>query len=397
MNEYLANATLCALGILLDFIVFFNLKTYRKDLFTEDRCLHIFIIANAYVCISDFFAALLRLYPSPSNYWLVMTNYTLNYTALTLSAYMWLVYSILRTWPERRIHSWQVFLSSLPVTVVFLLCLSSHWTHWIIRVNQLGVYSRGHYYYIPWLIDPLLIITGFLLPFLKKEKGKRYRFFPFKRMFFVVFLGALFQNITGNLCTIGVSISVALVILTLCLKDEQVYIDTLTGVYNRQYMMNYLRSMTEHNKLSKIYASGKVLAGIELDLDHFKEINDQYGHAMGDAALQQFGSILREVAGQDGIPVRTGGDEFMLLFHSYTPGEVDQHIQLIRTKLQEFNEKHTTPYQLQSSCGVAYYTNEHDQVEQDIDALLQRMDHAIYQEKVRHHASLNSTPRNSIN
>ncbi len=84
--------------------------------------------------------------------------------------------------------------------------------------------------------------------------------------------------------------------------------DELTGLRNRRYLLSYL----EH-KVGWTSDSDFPLALLSMDLDRFKLVNDTHGHAAGDQALTWVASILRDVAGESGIPVRFGGDEFMLL------------------------------------------------------------------------------------
>jgi len=87
-----------------------------------------------------------------------------------------------------------------------------------------------------------------------------------------------------------------------------IFEDELTGIHNRRFFLSYL----EH----KVHWEGDgdfPLSLLMVDLDQFKQINDNYGHETGDQALTWMATLLREVAGEHGLPVRYGGDEFMLL------------------------------------------------------------------------------------
>ncbi len=87
-----------------------------------------------------------------------------------------------------------------------------------------------------------------------------------------------------------------------------IFEDELTGIHNRRFFLSYL----EH----KVHWEGDgdfPLSLLMADLDQFKQINDNYGHETGDQALTWMATLLREVAGEHGLPVRYGGDEFMLL------------------------------------------------------------------------------------
>jgi len=84
--------------------------------------------------------------------------------------------------------------------------------------------------------------------------------------------------------------------------------DVLTGVYNRRYFQERLKA-----ELSRVHRHGGELSVIMLDIDHFKRINDQFGHAMGDHVLQGLCQRINQRLRQDDVFCRLGGEEFMVL------------------------------------------------------------------------------------
>lgn len=95
---------------------------------------------------------------------------------------------------------------------------------------------------------------------------------------------------------------------------EQVMIDELTGVYNRNGLRKVFDEITKQNIRQYIIAM--------MDMDHFKAINDTHGHAIGDEYLRTFGQVLKQHSGS-GIDVfRFGGDEFCAIFQNCTDREV---------------------------------------------------------------------------
>ncbi|MGA1795824.1 MAG: diguanylate cyclase domain-containing protein [bacterium] len=87
-----------------------------------------------------------------------------------------------------------------------------------------------------------------------------------------------------------------------------IFEDELTGLYNRRYLHHHLQFKIPWND-----PEDHPLSLIMIDVDHFKEINDSYGHNMGDEALVWIAHILKEVSGDEAIPVRYAGDEFVVL------------------------------------------------------------------------------------
>ena len=75
--------------------------------------------------------------------------------------------------------------------------------------------------------------------------------------------------------------------------------------------------MRNRRNLTELIAEHANVALLVCDLDHFKRVNDQYGHEVGDAVLARFGELLRELARDSDVPVRLGGEEFcMILPHT---------------------------------------------------------------------------------
>jgi diguanylate cyclase (GGDEF)-like protein len=90
--------------------------------------------------------------------------------------------------------------------------------------------------------------------------------------------------------------------------------DSLTGVSNRRDFEEQLERAVKH-----CAQRGDDLALLCLDLDHFKTVNDRFGHPVGDAVIQAFAQRLRSVLREEDVVARLGGDEFMLLIRSPAP------------------------------------------------------------------------------
>lgn len=93
--------------------------------------------------------------------------------------------------------------------------------------------------------------------------------------------------------------------------EEQAFTDTLTGLKNRRAM---------DHVLARLISGGRDFALMHLDLDFFKQVNDTYGHAAGDAVLQQAARIMVECTRQSDTVARVGGDEFVMILE----GVLDQ-------------------------------------------------------------------------
>lgn len=94
----------------------------------------------------------------------------------------------------------------------------------------------------------------------------------------------------------------------LCLAKEDAECDALTGLYNRRTVEQRFEREVE-----KALANGQSVSVLMCDLDHFKRVNDVYGHQIGDEVLKIFARVLRDSSRVDDVPARYGGEEFIVL------------------------------------------------------------------------------------
>ena len=149
--------------------------------------------------------------------------------------------------------------------------------------------------------------------------------------------------------------------------------DTLTQLPNRRNGLDFLAS-----ELLSMQTSGSPLACLMLDIDHFKRVNDTYGHAAGDTVLQQLAVILRNAARAEDMVFRYGGEEFAAILNNASLKIALQIAERIRAQVEMHAfewEGQTIPLTL--SIGVAIATGK----ELDGMALIQAADAALYQAK----------------
>ncbi len=140
--------------------------------------------------------------------------------------------------------------------------------------------------------------------------------------------------------------------------------DPLTGALNRRGLHSEL---AHHDWASH---AGPGHAVVALDLDHFKGINDQYGHDTGDTVLQRFSEVVRDCIRGGDLFVRLGGDEFMLLLRDVEPAQARRVAEHIRRQTMELQFPGVAPpLQATVSAGIAH-------ARRDVLALRELMRHA---------------------
>jgi diguanylate cyclase (GGDEF)-like protein len=115
-----------------------------------------------------------------------------------------------------------------------------------------------------------------------------------------------------------------------------------------------------------------------IDLDKFKPINDTYGHAEGDHALQVFSNILRDVFRESDVVGRMGGDEFAVLLTRSSAKDCESTLHTLRQAVTDCNNRATRGYNLEFSCGFVEYDA---QKHQSIEDMLAEADSLMYQQK----------------
>lgn len=155
---------------------------------------------------------------------------------------------------------------------------------------------------------------------------------------------------------------------------EMASTDFLTGLFNRRSFMRHIESDLERLK----YAHGEPTAVLMLDLDHFKRVNDTWGHAAGDAVLRHFADLIRSVLRKIDTGGRLGGEEFAILLHGADMVAARQTAERLRERVASTPCEHdgqTIPVTV--SIGVAVL----DMRDAGPDTALMRADAALYAAK----------------
>ncbi|MCG3661792.1 GGDEF domain-containing protein [Aliarcobacter butzleri] len=146
-------------------------------------------------------------------------------------------------------------------------------------------------------------------------------------------------------------------------KEEQQF-DFLTSLLNRRA---YQEEVKKVEKQFTIFGSD--FAIVFIDIDHFKNINDVYGHACGDAILKNFATILKDLTRKEDIISRYGGEEFVALVNYQSETEIQRYIKRVKTALQNhiFIYKNQQ-LQIEFSAGVAFRNKYHSFAEAEASA-----------------------------
>ena len=151
-------------------------------------------------------------------------------------------------------------------------------------------------------------------------------------------------------------------------------IDPLTGLYNRRYMEGHLKTL-----MAEARRSGRSLSVLVADIDHFKRVNDTYGHDAGDAVLKEFSERFRRYTRGIDLACRLGGEEFLIIMPETDMGLARQVGERVRASMaaMPFRIGPDLEIPVTASVGLATLEGPDDTAE----AIFKRADNALYTAK----------------
>jgi diguanylate cyclase (GGDEF)-like protein/PAS domain S-box-containing protein len=186
---------------------------------------------------------------------------------------------------------------------------------------------------------------------------------------------AAMEGFTRQATAVGERISLALANLKLreVLRSQSIR-DPLTGLFNRRYMEESLE-----REVLRAVRNNEGVTLLMLDLDHFKQFNDTYGHQAGDKLLREFGDFLcQRTRGQD-IACRYGGEEFVLILAGASIESGIKRAELLREELKQLTVQHVGQVlgRITASVGISAFPGNGRTAEE----LVRAADAALYQAK----------------
>ena len=143
--------------------------------------------------------------------------------------------------------------------------------------------------------------------------------------------------------------------------------DDLTGLRNRKFLQEILQPETsllverkqylaQHHEPRAAQPVDLLMGVFVIDIDHFKQINDTYGHAAGDQLLRQFGELLRQAMRKDDIVVRWGGEEFLVVLRHTVYEHIAQFATEVRRRIENssFNVSEDPDQTVRRTCSIGY-------------------------------------------
>ncbi|MFZ5975594.1 MAG: GGDEF domain-containing protein [Bacillota bacterium] len=286
---------------------------------------------------------------------------------------LWYLYSDYQIFQdEKRIKNSFVIIGILLITNIVLSILSP-FLNLYFTINEGNAFQRGP---IGFYLLFILLTLGFLLfvsikIIIYRKRIEKHNFAAMLLFALPPFIGSLLQILFYGISFLWSCAALSLLFVFISIQNHRLNSDPLTGAYNRRQLDLFIRSRIRQSDNARF-------AGMMLDLNGFKQINDSFGHAEGDCALEDTVHILRQcLRAQDRI-FRYGGDEFVVIMEISAGDVLASIVQRVYAGFKQYNASSGKPYKLEPSIGYMQYDKRSDM---NPDEFIDMLDASMYREK----------------
>lgn len=297
------------------------------------------------------------------------------FVSLGASTYFWFLYTE-TVFNGTRMSKRNCILSAIPLFVLAGLLVTSYFTGCAFYFDADGNYYRGPFFFCQHVLayGYILLTSAVCLKRAAATENYDRKGELLTMAAFIVppVICALMQTFLQQLPILSVGIVVSFILVFVQAVSNMISKDELTQIANRKEMLRYLSSEIRNLK------SEDNLYLMFLDIDHFKQVNDLYGHAHGDKALTVMASVLRRISAEtEGFCARYGGDEFIFIIKCSDEREVVQLKKKIQQLARQRSRDEKLERELSVSIGYVRYKTRMHGIQQFIAAA----DAAMYAER----------------
>ena len=226
--------------------------------------------------------------------------------------------------------------------IQIVLLIINLFTPIVFNIDMNNEYRRGELFMFFIVAGVVLNVYGFAYYIISKIRNPGLRYFPVIEFLMPILLGMICQTFMYGISLLPACFAVSLAGIVIAFQNECIYVDKLTGIYNRFELDRELKRYQKRRETIVAYM---------LDLNGFKKINDNYSHEEGDQALIAFAGILSEVFGSVGTVIRFAGDEFIAIVRKGKESDIALYKQKTMEAVERYNERSGKPYKLSAAVG----------------------------------------------
>lgn len=316
---------------------------------TQEILFRWMIILSACICISDMITLCLEGNMHAAVYAVLQICHGMFYLFSTAIGYLWFLY-VLTQFQKTTFR--KCIFYTIPFLffagIVFTNCMHNR----LFIITEDHCYDRGKWVGIHWVICGfyMLLATGVTVLQLVKEKSYRKRKLIYPFLFFIIppIITALLQVVFEGNSILQGGFTLSLLMIQVSEKEKSIYTDILTGIGNRRGLYHYI------DRCMRVVPQN--IHCMVIDMDHFKEINDNFGHDTGDQVLVDAVLVLTKVCSEwsgDYYICRYGGDEFVIVLRDCTQEQIYDIQKRIVNYAEEIHTKKEQSYPFSFSIGIS--------------------------------------------
>lgn len=374
MSETITYVEINAFALIILGLIYLNIDHLREKFLLRQKLFLALIGSTAFELVLDTAVWILDGVPGMAARTAVL-SFTVVYCAVsTLPFLLWCVYLIYLFRGESQVEKRLVAVLAVPALINGVLSLVNVFYGIYFYFDSDNVYHRGKLFALVFVFWAFYFAFAAIFLVRTRSRIERHHRYPLFAFLILPIAAGLLQYHFYGLSIIWGSVAISLQVVFMSIQNGHIYTDYLTGLYNRRQLDTYL------DDLSRQRREHEMIAGIMLDLDGFKEINDRLGHVMGDAALVDASRILKSCFRKTDLICRYGGDEFVVIIERISEEEILEAVERLRNAAGKFNEKENAPYEIRFSIGHALFCAEDGATARQF---LEKLDTYMYLEKKR--------------
>ncbi|MCR5402738.1 MAG: GGDEF domain-containing protein [Butyrivibrio sp.] len=353
------------------------IKTNGLSKMVAQRNFAMGIISEMVFFISDTIFVLINCDILPKNRYAMMACKEIYFFSTAMMCFFWFLYfehlRETRLIKDRKTVGW---LSSV-LWLMGILLIANWFGGFLFYVDEQNVYRRGSLFILTYILSYVYVLIAWIraITSIYREDEKTDRHLLVMLALFPIAPGisGIIQYVYPRLPVECVVMAITTLLLYLNWIDQLISLDPLTGLNNRKQLSH------SFDQLKKAGGDQEKLYLLLIDANHFKQINDTYGHLQGDLALKMIAEALRKSCRETvrrAVVARYGGDEFTILISSDSEEKIKEIKTGINRHLEEIVKNEQVPFELTVSIGIAT-ASENDQLKN----VIAKADQAMYEEK----------------
>lgn len=365
-------------GIVILVLLLISRKMAKRKSRTEDKLFTSLILIGIFAAVFETVSFVVDGKPGNALRIINIISNTLLYVCTATVSVIWAIYvdvHLTRNSNKIKPFYWPFFVIW---TILIIGLVFNGFFGFFFKVDVNNIYARVGLGYIFFGFPFASFLFTIIYYIVFRVKHGEAQFFPIWMFLTPIIAGCVGQAIWYGISLCWLGCAIGLVGIHINLQSRFAFVDSLTNLYNRAYI--------EHKLVVARYNNRYVYAGIMVDIDFFKDINDKYGHSIGDEALIEVANILINATDRNSLAFRFAGDEFIILVR--VPVNNKDNLltntiaveERVRKEAEKFNKSGKRSYQLKFSMGHAIYNTGYGD-----DVFFHNMDTEMYIEKNKHH------------